>query len=101
MKPMRYFLLKLKTDKIQKRMTKRQICDIMEKRQWVCIDSLIYNQKNKIVGSVITKISNRNNISENEFKTLPLLEIMRKLGSLQSEKWETWRNLGIKGKNNL
>ena len=108
MLPMRYFLVKLKEEKLKPgrkngriRMTKKEITALMERKQWICIDGLIYNRLNRVVGSLIVKTVNRKDITEYEFKSLPMREIMLRLGSLDANKWEKTRSIGIKYKDDL
>ncbi len=108
MTPMTYFLVKLKDSPLKPgkkdgrtRMTKRQINDLMEKTNCICIDGLIYDNENNIVGSLITKTVNSDYITRDEFKALPLIEIMRRLGSLDGAKYDEVRSIGIKKRDDL
>ena len=105
---MKYFLIRLKNVKPKRgrqtgytRMTKVKIIEFFEKHQLIHIDGLIYDNDDKIVGSLLQKEVNQTKITELEFKTLPMIKIMKKLGSLQTSNYWEYRNIGIKRKDNL
>lgn len=108
MQKMTYFLVKLKESQIKRgkqngrtRMTKGKITELMEKTDCICIDGLIYDNDDKIIGSLITKTVNDDYITKEEFNTLPLIEIMRRLGSLDGAKYDEVRSIGIKKRDDL
>lgn len=96
MRPMTYFLVKLKHYTKPTRMTKREIKNLMVQKDYICIDSLIYDAQENIVGSLVTKTVNQDYITKSEFSSLPLIEIMRRLGSLDPAKYDEVRSIGIK-----
>lgn len=102
-KPMTYFLYKLKDIKPKAgrqngmtRVTRKKLVKIMEEKQLICIDGLIYDENDKIVGKVQIKTSNEVYITREEFEKLPLRELMRLLGTLDKSLYGEYRNTGIK-----
>ena len=105
---MKYFLIRLKNVKPKRgrqtgytRMTKGKIIEFFEKHELIHIDGLIYDNDDNIVGSLLQKEVNQTKITELEFKTLPMISIMKKLGSLQVSEYSEYRNIGIKRKDDL
>jgi len=104
----KYFLVRFKNLKPKRgrqngytRMTKEKITKFLDENDFVHIDGLIYDNNDNIVGSLLKKNTDKTGISELEFKTLPMIKIMKKLGSLQVSKYSEYRSLGIKRKDNL
>lgn len=107
MRPMTYFLVKLKETKLKPgkkngrtRMSKRKINKLMEENDYICIDGLIYDKDDNIIGSLVTKTVNQDYITKEEFKALSVIELMKRLGSLDGAKYNEVRSIGIKRKDN-
>lgn len=90
-----YFMVKLKHYEIQPgkidtfiRMPESKIVKLFESLNYICINGIVFDENENIVGNVLKKEKGREIINKKDFNSLPLREIMLRLGSLSPQKWQ-------------